>query len=145
MGPYGHINKYDMAKKTLDQIIFHWWIPWVFRMITWEAKWTATQSDQSFKKFSAGRNVGTLATHSTPIKDFDQTAHICAVWSESLMGALANLNLMLYPCSNVQSIAASRFDHRTWHKVSLRDRGAAGQASQASLRCGPWARHFYPS
>ena len=26
-----------------------------------------------------------------------------------------------------------------------RDRGVAGSASLASLRCGPWARHIYPS
>ena len=26
-----------------------------------------------------------------------------------------------------------------------RDRGAAGSTSPASLRCGPWARHIYPS
>ena len=55
-------------------------------------------------------------------------------------------NLMFYDSKySIASCMAYRERSGSMVECLTRDRGARVRASPASLRCGPWARHIYPS
>ena len=63
--------------------------------------------------------------------------------TEILQQSLWNLDVAIHVCSEIPQNGGSAVAQ--WYSSWLETEGQRVQASQASLCCGPWARHIYPS
>ena len=66
-------------------------------------------------------------------------SHDVATWNDILPCNKIDIPLVVYRLSNITYLGAQ------WLSAWLKTEGSRVRASLASLHCGPWARHIYPS